>query len=71
MRLRPIEIGDLAAVRGVIARFAEHNIDLADATVVWLAEAEGTQRMLTADRHDFDMLRTASGQSFLRLWIIP
>jgi uncharacterized protein len=71
MRLRPIEIGDLAAISGVIARFAEHNIDLADATLVWLAEAEGTQRVLTTDRRDFDMLRTASGQAFERLWVRP
>lgn len=33
MHLRPIEIGDLAAISSVIARFAEHNIDLADATL--------------------------------------
>lgn len=71
MRLRPIEIGDLAAVSGVIACFAEHNIDLADATLAWLAEVERTQRVLTTDRRDFDMLRTASGQSFERLWVRP
>lgn len=71
MRLRPIEVGDLEAISHVIARFADHNIDLADATLVWLAEAEGTQRVLTTDRRDFDMLRTASGQSFERLWVRP
>ncbi len=67
LRLRPIEAGDLAAIGDVIMRFAEHNIDLADATLVWLAEAEGTQRVLTTDRRDFDMLRTANGRSFERL----
>jgi predicted nucleic acid-binding protein len=71
MRLRPIETGNLAAISTVIARFAEHNIDLADATLVWLAEAESTQRVLTTDRRDFDMLRTASGQSFERVWVRP
>lgn len=71
MRLRPIEIGDLAAISDVIARFAEHNIDLADATLVWLAEAEGTRQVLTTDRSDFDMLRTARGHSFERLWVRP
>jgi predicted nucleic acid-binding protein len=71
LRLRPIEIGDLAAINEVITRFAEHDVDLADATLVWLAEAEGTQRVLTTDRRDFDMLRTASGRSFDRLWVSP
>ena len=43
MRLRPIEIRDLTAIGDVIARFAEHNIDLADATLfgstIWRASA--------------------------------
>lgn len=71
LRLRPIEVSDLTAISDVIARFAEHNIDLADATLVWLAEAEGTRQVLTTDRRDFDMLRTARGQSFERLWVRP
>jgi predicted nucleic acid-binding protein len=71
MRLRPIENGDVAAISDVIGRFAEHNIDLADATLVWLADAEGTQRVLTTDRRDCDMLRTASGQAFEWLWVRP
>jgi predicted nucleic acid-binding protein len=71
LRLRPIETGDLAAIADVLMRFAEHNIDLADATLVWLAEAEGALRVLTTDRRDFDMLRTASGRSFERLSVSP
>jgi predicted nucleic acid-binding protein len=49
----------------------EHDIDLADATLVWLADVEGTQRVLTTDRRDFDILRTASGRCFERLWVSP
>jgi uncharacterized protein len=71
LRLRPIETSDLAAIGDVIGRFAEHKVDLADAALVWLADAEDTQRVLTTDRRDFDMLRTASGKSFERLWISP
>ncbi|MGB5834114.1 MAG: hypothetical protein WBG92_19305 [Thiohalocapsa sp.] len=71
LQLRTIETGDLAAIADVLMRFAEHNIDLADATLVWLAEAEGTQRVLTTDRRDVDMLRTADGRSFERLLVSP
>jgi predicted nucleic acid-binding protein len=71
VRLRQIEPTDLGAIGAVIERFAEHDVDLADATLVWLAGVEGTRQVLTTDRRDFDMLRTADGKAFERLWVSP
>ncbi|WP_200236901.1 type II toxin-antitoxin system VapC family toxin [Thiohalocapsa halophila] len=71
LRLRQIDRTDLMTIAAVIERFAEHDIDLADATLVWLAGVEGTRQVLTTDRRDFDMLRTADGQAFERLWVRP
>lgn len=50
---------------------ARDAFDLADATLVWLAQVEGSRRLLTVDRRDFDMLRTLDGQPFERLWVQP
>ena len=47
MRLRPIEIGDLAAVSGVIACFAEHNVDLAEL---------GRHHLVARARHEVALL---------------
>lgn len=62
LRLRPIEPDDIDGIRRIIERYADQQIDLADATLVWLAEVEGTRRILTTDRRDFAYLRTQDNQ---------
>ena len=71
MRVRPIEVVDLEQIMGIIERFADHDIDLADATIVWLADVEGTTRVLATDRRDFSFLRTRNNRSFERIWVDP
>jgi predicted nucleic acid-binding protein len=69
--LRHIETADLATLIEIVDRYAEHNIDLADACLVWLSGVEKCNRVLTTDRKDFDMLRTPTGRSFERIWVNP
>jgi predicted nucleic acid-binding protein len=69
--LRHIEDSDVPLVAAVIERYADHNLDLADACMVWLAGVEGVNRVLTTDRKDFDRLRTPDGKPFQRVWVSP
>jgi len=52
---------DLAAT---VHRYADRDIDFADASLVWLAERSGLRRILTVDVGDFSTLRLANGKRF-------
>lgn len=71
LRLRPIDNEHFPTIIGILDRFSEHQIDLADACLAWLAGMEGSNRILTTDRRDFDMLRTSDGRRFERIWLSP
>ena len=51
---------DLAAT---IGKYADHDVDFADASLVWLAERSGLRRILTVDVSDFSAFRLGSGRS--------
>lgn len=69
--LRHIETADIPAIIGILDRYAEHSVDVADACLVWLASMEKSNRVLTTDRRDFDMFRTPNGKPFERVWVSP
>lgn len=71
MRLRHIETPDLPVLSGILEKYADQKIDLADACMIWLSGVERTNRILTTDRRDFQILRTLSGKQFDRLWVTP
>jgi len=52
---------DLAAT---IGKYADRDVDFADASLVWLAEQTGLKRILTADVRDFSTLRLWNGRRF-------
>jgi len=52
------------ALGAVIARYAERDIDLADAALIWLANTSGRNRILTADERDFSAYRLKQGRRF-------
>lgn len=49
---------------GVIRRYADQEIGLADASIVVLADQVGTRSVLTLDRRHFEVLRPLSGGRF-------
>jgi predicted nucleic acid-binding protein len=51
--------GDIAAL---VERYADHPMDVADATLVWLAQEAATFDLVTIDDADFASYRTASGK---------
>ncbi|MCB2262293.1 MAG: PIN domain-containing protein [Candidatus Thiosymbion ectosymbiont of Robbea hypermnestra] len=71
MRLRHIETPDLPVLSGILEKYADQKIDLADACMIWLSGVERTNRILTTDRRDFQILRTLSGKQFDRIWVTP
>jgi hypothetical protein len=47
-----------------IRRYAQLDIDLADAALIWLAEEAGVRRILTVDQRDFTTFRLRGRKGF-------
>ena len=52
---------DLAAT---IGKYADREVDFADASLVWLAERSGLRQILTVDVADFSTFRLGNGKRF-------
>lgn len=57
VRVLPIEETDIPRVRALIRKYRDLPMDLADATLVRVAEREGIQQVFTLDRRDFTTYR--------------
>ena len=53
-----------ADIRGLIRKYADRDIDFADAATVWLAAKAGCRSILTVDVGDFSVFRLAKGKRF-------
>ena len=51
-------------IAGVAAKYADLSPQLADLTLLYLAEREQTRSILTLDRRDFTVFRSTDGQPF-------
>ena len=58
---------DSRALLELLERYADHPMDLADASLVLLAERSGVTEVLTIDRVEFDSYRTRNGHSLVNL----
>jgi predicted nucleic acid-binding protein len=70
---RPFEIvplgeSDLPGIGAILANYEGLGIQLADASLVHLANREGIELLFTLDRRDFGVLRLAHGK---KLRLIP
>ena len=65
--LATFSAGDVAVARGVVDRYRDLGIGLADASIVVLAERLGTRRILTLDERHFRALRASDGSAFVLL----
>lgn len=68
-RYELVEFGaeELRKATDVVARYGEHAVGLADASIVVLAERYGTDRVLTLDERHFRALQTLDGRPFTLL----
>jgi predicted nucleic acid-binding protein len=60
----PVVVDDLDEIMAIIARDGDHEMDFADATLVWLAELVNTLDVMTIDRRDFRIYRLRGGKAF-------
>jgi uncharacterized protein len=66
--LVPMSKTDLPAIAAILAKYKGLGIQLADASLVHLANREGIDLIFTLDRRDFGVLRLAHGK---KLRLIP
>lgn len=57
VRVLPIEESDISRIRALMKKYRDLPMDLADATLVRVAEREGIQQVFTLDRRDFATYR--------------
>ncbi len=55
---------DLPAIIALMEKYADRPMDLADASLVWLAGHSGVRDILTLDAADFGAFRTSQGKAF-------
>ena len=60
--LAEIPVSSLRAIAARMTKYADLPMDLADASLLWVAEREGVLDVLTLDRRDFGIYRTARGR---------
>ena len=63
-----LSAADLSGIAAILARYTGLGIQLADASLLHLANREGICTMFTLDRRDFGVLRLAHGK---KLRLIP
>lgn len=66
-RLEPFDAADVGVAQGVIAKYADQQIGLADASLVVLAARHRVRDILTLDHRHFTVIRPLTGRAF-RLW---
>ena len=64
LTLHPVTNENLADIEVVIKRYADRDIDFADATLIWLASLINTAEIMTIDRGDFEVYWLANGKPF-------
>jgi len=67
-KLAPLNEVDMQGIAAILAKYKDLGIQLADASLVHLANREGIQTVFTLDRRDFGVLRLARGK---KLHLIP
>lgn len=53
-----------AAIRAAFLKYADRELDFADAALLWLASTSGCRRILTVDVADFEVLRAKGNRRF-------
>lgn len=64
LSVQAVTADDFDEIAVIIERYADRNIDFADATLLWLADLIGTREVMTIDRRDFVVYRTRGGEAF-------
>ena len=64
MAVLEVPVAAYAQLEATLRKYSDQEIDLADATLLWLAGETGAARILTVDRTDFAIFRLKGGKRF-------
>ena len=64
-----LEPADLPGLANMMRKYADRPMDLADASLVWLANKTGVTDIITIDRADFAVYRTNKRRAFRNLFV--
>ena len=64
LSLQSLGVDDFPEIEAILRRYADRDIDFADATLVWLADFVNTVDVMTIDREDFLVYRARGGRAF-------
>ena len=62
--VQEILVADLQAIIAVFQKYHDREVDLADASLIWLAEKMGVTDIATIDRQDFEIYRLTKNRCF-------
>ncbi len=57
LQLLPVHAADVSRIRELMRKYADRPMDMADASLLRVAEREGIRRIFTLDRKDFSVYR--------------
>lgn len=63
LRLLQVDSHDVAGISKILTRYSDQGFDLADATLMHLADRESFDTVFTVDHRHFSIYRTSRGQS--------
>jgi uncharacterized protein len=66
-----VPVSSLPGLADRIDKYADLPMDLADASLIWLAESSGVLDVATIDRRDFGIYRTARGKALRNVLFDP
>ena len=64
MSVVDVSADGLGAIRTTFLKYADRDLDFADAALVWLGSTSGCRRILTVDSADFEVLRAKGNRRF-------
>lgn len=64
IRIASLQTEDLPGLATMMRKYSDRPMDLADASLVWLANATGVTDIITVDRADFAVYRTNKRKAF-------
>jgi uncharacterized protein len=69
IRIASLQTDDLLGLSAMMRKYADRPMDLADASLVWLANSTGVTDIITVDRADFAVYRTNKRKAFKNVFL--
>jgi predicted nucleic acid-binding protein len=64
LSVEDISLSEVDKIIAIFRKYKDREVDLADASLIWLAERAGITQILTVDRQDFEVYRLSKNRHF-------